>query len=447
MTDTRIPRRLLAALWFTLAAGPVLLAPDAVAQAPAAERTLRVGDYIVAVVNSELVTAMEVEQRIARAREESRRGGARLPPEAELRRRVVDALIDERVLVTYARESGLKVDDVELDRAVNSVASQNHLTVRQLRDRLTQDGIDFPRFRNSLRDQIMVERVREREVQSRIRISDLELDRFVEEQRGAATADAELNLAQILVTVPEGASEAQVGERRARIEQALARLRAGSDFAAVAREVSEDGNRAKGGEIGARPVSRLPDLFVEATRTLKAGEVTPAPVRSGAGFHLIKVIERRDGAAFRVTQTRARHILLRTSAQASVQDATRRLDELRRVIEAGQRRFEDVAREVSEDGSASAGGDLGWVSPGGFVPEFEEAMNRLSPGALSAPVVSRFGVHLIQVSERREVQLSDKEVREQARGALREQKFEPAYLEWARELRTRAYIEMREPPQ
>jgi peptidyl-prolyl cis-trans isomerase SurA len=447
MTDIRFPRRLLAALWFTLVAGPVLHVPSASAQAPTTDRTLRVGDYIVAVVNSELVTAIEVEQRIARAREEARRGGARLPAEAELRRQVVDALIDERVLVTYARESGQKVDDVELDRAVNSVASQNRLTLRQLRDRLAQDGIDFPRFRNSLRDQILVERVREREVQARIRISDVELDRFVDQQRGAATADSELNLAQILVTLPEGSSEAHVAERRARIEQALARLRAGTDFATVAREMSEDGNRAKGGEIGARPVSRLPDLFVEATRALKVGEVTPAPVRSGAGFHLIKVLERRDGAAFRVTQTRARHVLLRTSAQASVQDATRRLEELRRVIESGQRRFEDVAREVSEDGSASAGGDLGWVSPGGFVPEFEEAMNRLAPGAISAPVVSRFGVHLIQVSERREIQLSDKEIREQARSALREQKFESAYLEWARELRARAYIEMREPPQ
>lgn len=447
MTDTPLRHRLLAALCAALATGTALFAPGVQAQAPAAERTLRVGDYIVAVVNSELVTAMEVEQRIVRAREESRRGGMRLPPEAELRRQVVDALIDERVLVTYARESGQKVDDVELDRAVGSVASQNRLTLKQLRDRLARDGIDFARFRNSLRDQIMVERVREREVQARIRINDVELDRFVDQQRGAATADGELNLAQILVTVPEGASEAQLAERRARIEQALARVRAGADFAAVAREISEDGNRAKGGEIGARPVSRLPDLFVEATRALKVGEVTPAPLRSGAGFHLVKVLERRDGAAFRVTQTRARHILLRTSAQASAQDATRRLDELRRVIESGQRRFEDVAREVSEDGSASAGGDLGWVSPGGFVPEFEEAMNRLAPGALSAPVVSRFGVHLIQVTERRETQLSDKEIREQARSALREQKFEPAYLEWAKELRTRAYIEMREPPQ
>jgi peptidyl-prolyl cis-trans isomerase SurA len=175
--------------------------------------------------------------------------------------------------------------------------------------------------------------------------------------------------------------------------------------------------------------------------------MTAMPVKSGAGFHLIKVVERRAGQAHRVTQTRARHILLRTSAQASAQDAARRLEDLKRQIEGGQRRFEDVAREVSEDGSASGGGDLGWVSPGGFVPEFEEAMNRLAPNAVSAPVASRFGVHLIQVVERRQVELSDKEIREQARAALREQKFESAYQEWAKELRARAYIEMREPPQ
>ncbi len=419
----------------------------AVAMGQAGDRVLRLGDYIVAVVNSELVTANEVEQRAARAREEARRGNTRLPAADALRKQIVDALIDERVLVTYARDSGMKVDDVELDRAVSSVASQNKLSVRDLRGRLAAEGIDFTRFRNSLRDQILVERVREREVQQRIRISDSDIDRFVERQRGAAASDAEVNLAQILVTVPEGAAEAVIAERRARIEQVLVNLNAGADFATVAREFSEDGNRAKGGEIGLRPASRLPDLFVEATRGLQVGAITPAALRSGAGFHVLKVVDRRDGSAFRVSQTRARHILLRTSAQASQQDAVRRLEELKRVIETGQRRFEDVAREVSEDGSASAGGDLGWVSPGSFVPEFEESMNRLAPGGMSAPVVSRFGVHLIQVIERRETQLSDKEVREQARNALREQKFESEYRDWARDLRARAYIEMREPPQ
>jgi peptidyl-prolyl cis-trans isomerase SurA len=428
------------------AAALALGAVGAVALAQS-DRTLRIGDYIVAVVNSELVTANEVEQRSARAREEARRGGGRLPPGDALRKQVVDALIDERVLVTYARDSGQKVDEVELDRAVSSVAAANRIALPELRKRLAAEGIEFARFRNSLKDQILVERVREREVHARIRLTDADIDQFVAKQRGAAEAAVELNLAQILVTVPEGANEATVAERRARIDAALARVQGGADFATVAREVSEDGNRAAGGVIGMRPASRLPDLFVEATKGLKAGEVTAQPLKSGAGFHVIKVLERRAGEAHRVTQTRARHILLRTSAQASAQDAARRLEDLKRQIEGGLRRFEDVAREVSEDGSASSGGDLGWTSPGGFVPEFEEAMNRLQPSAVSAPVVSRFGVHLIQVVERRQVELSDKEIREQARAALREQKFESAYQEWAKELRARAYIEMREPPQ
>jgi peptidyl-prolyl cis-trans isomerase SurA len=411
------------------------------------DRTLRIGDYIVAVVNSELVTANEVEQRSGRVREDARRGGGRLPPGDALRKQVVDSLIDERVLVTYARDSGMKVDEAELDRAVNSVAANNRVTLAEMRRRLQAEGIEFSRFRSSLRDQIMVERVREREVQARIRITDAEIDKFIAQQRGAAEAAAELNLAQILVTVPEGASEAQVAERRARIDAALARVQGGADFATVAREVSEDGNRANGGLIGLRPSNRLPDLFVEATKNLKAGEVTAQPVKSGAGFHVLKVVERRDGQVHRVMQSRARHILLRTSAQASAQDAARRLEDLKRQIEGGQRRFEDVAREVSEDGSAANGGELGWVSPGGFVPEFEEAMNRLAPSAVSPPVVSRFGVHLIQVIERREIEISDKEIREQARAALREQKFDSAYQDWAKDLRARAYIEMREPPQ
>jgi len=414
----------------------------------AGDRTLRVGDHIVAVVNSELVTAYEVEQRSARLREEVRRGGGREPSNDALRTQVVDALIDDRVLVTYARDSGAKVDEAELDRAVNSVAAANRISVAELRKRLAAEGLEFARFRSNLRDQILVERIREREVQQRIRISDTDIDRYLEQQKSTSAAAVELNLAQILVTVPDGASESVVAERKARIDAALARVRSGTDFGAVAREVSEDGNRATGGAIGLRPTSRLPDIFVERSRDLQVGEVSAEPFRSSGGFHLLKVLERRDGQAVRVQQTRARHILLRTSAQASVQDSGRRLVDLKRQIESGQRRFEDVAREVSEDpASAPAGGDLGWTSPGSFVPEFEEAMNGLGPGAVSAPVLSRFGVHLIQVIERREMELTTKEVRDQAKAALREQKFQSAYQEWAKDLRARAYIEMREPPQ
>jgi len=451
MTDS-IARLLRAAAPLAVAAAILAAPPGALAQGRTLDTQralLRSGDYIVAVVNQELVTAVEVDQRIARARAEAGRAGMRLPPDAEMRRQIVDTLIEERVILTFSRESGGRIDDEEVDRALQTIAAQNQITVAQLRDRLRADGLDLAVFRSNLRDQLLVERTREREVYQRIRVTDAEIEGFLDKQRGpaAAAAESEINLAQILITVPEAADDALVAERRAVAEKALVRVRTGEPFDAVARELSEDSNRQRGGEIGPRPPSRLPDLFVEATKGLKQGDVAPEVVRSGAGFHVLKVLQKAgDSSAPRVTQTRARHILLRTSAQLSQEQALARLADYRRQIESGARKFEDMARQFSEDGSAAQGGDLGWASPGAMVPEFEEAMKRLPVGGLSQPVVSRFGVHLLQVMERRQVEVDPKQLREQARNALREQKFEQAYNDWARDLRARAYVELREPP-
>lgn len=427
-------------------ATPAALAQPGPAAAAPARVAARSADYIVAVVNRELVTAVELAQRLERITADARRDNTRLPDAAALRQQVLDALIDERVQITHARESGQRVDDSDIDRAITNIAAQNQLSVLQLRDRLRDEGMDLPRFRNNLRDQIMVERVREREVNQRIRITDADIDRALDERLAQASGGTQLNLAQILVTVPEGAAADVVAQRQARAEQALARLRAGEDFTKVARALSEDANREAGGELGLRPIDRLPDLFVSAVQALAVGEVTPKPVRSAAGFHVLKLVDRQADDPNRVTQTRARHILLRATDPTQAQQVGRRLEALRTQIERGQRKFDDVAREVSEDGSASAGGDLGWASPGGFVPEFEEAMNKLPIDGISPPVGSRFGVHLIQVLERRSTKLDPKEVREQLRARLRESKFESTYLEWAKDLRLRAYIELREPP-
>jgi peptidyl-prolyl cis-trans isomerase SurA len=413
----------------------------------AAQALAQTGDYIVAVVNQELVTASEVQQRLARIRDDAARSRASLPPAATLRRQVLDALIDERVLVTNARDSGTRIDDPELDRAVANVAVQNQLTLPQLRERLRQEGIPFAKFRDNIRDQMLVERVREREVVSRIKISDAEIDDLVEKRRAAAGIAAQINVAQILVTVPEGASDAVVAQRRALAEAAFKRVRGGEDFAAVAREVSEDGNRAAGGEVGLRPADRLPDLFVRTVQPLKPGEVAPEIVRSGAGFHMLKLLERKETAPFTVAQSRVRHILLRPSAELTAEAAARRLVQFKRDIQAGARTFEQLARDNSEDGSAVQGGDLGWAAPGSFVPEFEEVVDALPVGGLSDPVTTRFGLHLIQVVDRRQVTLDNRQLREQARNILREQKFETAFAEWLRDLRGRAYIEYRDPPQ
>ena len=291
----------------------------------------------------------------------------------------------------------------------------------------------------------MVERTREREVAGRIRVSDAEIDALIEERRSGG-ANAQFNIAQIMVPVPDNAPQAVVAERRGVAQAALRRVRGGEDFAAVAREVSQDGNRAAGGEIGMRPADRLPDVFVKAVRPLKSGEVSPDVLRSAAGFHVLKLIERKD-EAFSVQQVRARHILLRPSAALTTEAAARRLVQFRREILAGGKTFEQLARENSEDSSAPQGGDLGWATAGAYVPEFEEALAALDVGGISEPVVTRFGVHLVQVVDRRQITLDAKQQREQARNILREQKFEEAYVEWLRDLRGRAYIEMRDPPQ
>jgi peptidyl-prolyl cis-trans isomerase SurA len=424
----------------TLCALALAPAGPAAAQATAAER--RGGDFIVAVVNQELVTNAEVQLRLERLLRDAAR---RAQPREDLQRQLLDQLIDERAQLSFARETGMRIEEPELDRAVANIAVQNQITPEQLRERLKAEGMDYTRFRSNLKDQLLLERVREREVQSRLRVSDTEIENWLTTEREKAGQATEYNIAQILISLPESASATEAADKRALAVRLLQRLRAGEDFAALVKEASQ-GVRERGGELGLKPAARLPDVFVEAVRPLKPGEVAPQVLRTGAGFHLLKLVERKD-ANLAITQHRARHILLRPSAELSTEVATRRLLGYKRDVEAGKARFDDLARRFSDDGSAPAGGDLGWAGPGQFVPEFEQAMTALQPGGVSEPVVSRFGVHLIQLVERRSVNLEPREQREAARNALREQKFDEAYSDWSREVRARAYVELREPPQ
>lgn len=428
------------ALAVLLLAGCLLCSPlDTLAQA-----ARRSGDYIVAVVNQELVTNSEVQQRLQRAEQQAASSNTRLPDRGTLMRELLDQLIDERAQLGAARDAGVRVDEAEIDRAVSNIAAQNQISVVQLRERLRSEGMDYARFRNALRDQILLERVREREVQGRIRITDADIESWLAEQRMKNGAATEYNIAQILLSVPENAAPALVTQRRQQGVALLQRLRAGEDFATLVREAS-DGSKDRSGELGLRRADKLPDLFVEAISPLRAGEVAPQVLRSGAGFHVIKLVERRE-AALTVSQQRGRHILLRPGPKLTQDAAIRRLTGYKRQIEAGTAKFEDLARQHSEDGSASSGGDLGWASPGQFVPEFEQALSSLRPGSIADPIISRFGVHLIQLLERRDQRLEAREQREMARTALREQKSEDAYADWAREVRARAYVELRDPP-
>ena len=412
---------------------------------PRIKATARSADYIVAVVNTESVTNNEVQARQLKLQQESIEKGGSQPTPGELRKQALDALVEERVLVTYARDNGVKVDDAEVDRAVGNIAQSNKMSSDQLRERIRQQGLDYATFRNGIRDQITIERIREREVVNHIRVSDAEISDYLAKMRGGRTAAPQMNIAQILITVPDKATPAVEAERKARAEQALSRVRNGEPFEQVAREMSEDSNKSKGGEMGSRAVDKYPDLFATAVANVKVGGTTDV-VRSGAGFHILKVISRGEESGLTVTQTRVRHIVLRPSPSMSIDAAERRIIEFRQQIAGGAKTFEELARQYSEDGSGQAGGDLGWASPGSFVPEFEEAMDKLPISGLSGPVRSRFGVHLIQVLDRRDTVVDPKQLREQATNALREQKFDPAYAEWVADLRAKAFIEYREPP-
>ena len=432
------------------AAVPSIAVPSAAAMsAGGASSAPRSADFIVAVVNSEPVTNYEVRTRLARAEAQLAKQGGAMPPRDVIAREVLERVILEKVQLQQARELGLKVDDYAVSQAEQNVARQNELEVGELYKRLAQDGMSKERFREELRNQLLLQRVREREVESRVKVSDLDVDQFLrEEQKGTDIAAMELNLGHVLVVVPENASPAQMEERKARAQQAADKIRAGADFAAVAREFSDapEGARA-GGLLGLRPADRYPELFVNSTLGLPVGSIV-GPVRSPAGFHVLKVVERVNaGMPSTVVQSHARHILLRTSAQLSESAAAALLTDYRRRVQAGQADFATLAREHSQDGSAKDGGDLGWASPGRYVPEFEQVLNALKPGDISEPVVSRFGVHLIQLIERREAKLNQREQREMARNVVREKKLDEAYANWARELRGRAYVEYREPPQ
>ena len=417
--------------------------------APGTGAALRSADFIVAVVNSEPVTNNEVRVRAARIEQQMAQQGNPLPPRDLLAREVLERLIQEKIQLQQARDGGIRVDDFAVGQAEDSVAKQNSVSVAEMHRRLAADGISKERFREELRNQLLLQRLRERDVQARVRVSDLDVDQYLREQQsGADASKLEINLGHILVLVPENASPDQVAERQARAQRAADRVRAGEDFAAVAREFS-DGAEAKmaGGLLGMRPADRYPELFVSTTAQLPVGGIA-GPVRSPAGFHVLKVMDKTiAGVPTLVTQSHARHILLRTGPQLTESAAAARLVDYRRRIAMGQADFADLAREHSQDGSAKQGGDLGWANPGRYVPEFEQAMNALRPGEVSEPLVSRFGVHLIQLVERREAQLTQREQRDMARDVVREKKVEEAFATWMQELRGRAYVEYREAPQ
>lgn len=406
-------------------------------------------DAIVAVVNTDVITVKELDDRLQLVEQRMKRQSMQLPPRDLLQKQLLERLIVNRAQMQLAREGGIRVDDIMLDRAVARIAEQNGTTVQALRDQLERDGIPFARFREEIREEITLQRLREREVDNRLQITESEIDNFLAASGGQTDAgQQEVNIAQILIRVPENASPQQIADRKKRAEEAMAQLKAGGDFSKVAASFSDAGDALSGGDLGWRSPSRLPQLFVEATEKLSDGQVAPL-VRSANGFHVLKLVGRRSASVVKagptstVQQTHARHILIKVNQIVSAADARRKLVELKDRLDNKAAKFEELARLYSNDGSASKGGDLGWIYPGDTVPEFERAMNSLKPGEVSQPVESQFGYHLIEVIERKAEEVSKERQRMVARQALREQKLEEAYEDWLRQLRDRAYVEYR----
>ena len=426
-----------AALFMTIAVWAMQTGP-AVAQG----RTQRVieADRIIAVVNEEVITLHELRSRMAQVERQLRQQGTQLPPRDLLEKHILERLIVDRVQVQLAKETGLRIDDAQLDQALARIAEGNRMGLAEFRANLEQDGIPWMKFREEIRNEMTIGRLREREVDSKILVSEGEIDNFLE--AGGAMGSEEFNLAHILLRVPEQARTEQLVRLQARAEDILAQLRRGADFAQLAASNSDAPDGLSGGLMGWRPLDRLPSLFAEEVPKLKPGEVS-AVLRSPAGFHILKLLERRGGAikAQPVEQTRARHILIKTSELVPEAEARRKLVTLKERLSHGAD-FAELARLHSNDLSAAKGGDLGWLNPGDTVPDFERAMNSLKPGHVGEPVQSPFGWHLIQVLERR-MDVSKERVRQTARMALRERKADEAYQDWLRQMRDRAYVEYR----
>ena len=401
-------------------------------------------DRVVAVVNDDIISASELDARLGRVREQLRQSGTAPPPPDALRRQVLERLILRRLQLQIARNSGMRVDDESLNRTILRIAEQNELTLREFRDAVERDGHDFARFREEIRDDILIAEVRRRRVENQINISQGDIDDYISmmESRGTEADRHRYRIGHILIAVPDGASSEEIGEARGRAERVLEELRAGADFANMAVTHSDGQKALEGGDLGWRLASDLPTMLADAVLRLETGDVSE-PVRSASGFHLVKLVDRQGSQRQMIRQTLARHILITLDALTDNAEARRQLGVLRERIVNGED-FGELARIHSDDpGSASRGGELGWIDPGNTVPVFERTMDSLAPGAISEPFRSRFGWHLVQVLERRDRDATETSRRAEARRRLRSRKIEENTQAWLRRVRGEAYVEYR----
>ncbi|MCC6535214.1 MAG: peptidylprolyl isomerase [Burkholderiales bacterium] len=430
--------------WLALAAwlsAPLASSALAAEPARAPARAVIGVDRIVAVVNDEVITRVDLAQQLKIAIDSLKRHGTPLPAPDVLEKQVLERMVSQKIQLQFAKDSGARIEDAVLDKTIARIAQDNKLTLEGLRAALEKDGVPFARFRDEIRNEMIIARLREREVDSKIVVTEAEIDALLQSVQGTEARNDEYQIGHILVRVPEQASPEEIQSRQARAQSALEQLKKDADFRQVAATFSDAPEALQGGMLGWRDASRLPALFVDALKGMRVGQVSDV-LRSSNGFHILKLLDQRGVAPVMVQQTHARHILIRTNELISESEARNRLLGLRERIDNGAD-FAELARLQSQDGSASKGGDLGWLSPGDTVPDFERTLNQLKVNQLSEPVRTEFGWHLIQVLGRREEDMSKERLRLNARQSLRERKADEAYQEWVRLLRDKAYVDLR----
>ena len=417
-------------------------APEAVQPTPTLQQQTAEIDSVAAVVNDDVITRYELEEHVREVVRQLQKQDTPLPAAEVLEKQILERMITDKLQQQYAAENGVRVDDTQLDLAITRIAQQNNFpSAVEFRAKLEAEGVDYKKFREEIRGEIVSTRLREREVESKLIISEGEVDNYLANKARIGSVGEEFHLAHILVVVPEQASAEKIQTARERAEQALSKLKGGADFAQVAAGTSDAKNALKGGDLGWHSGDSIPPLFMNELQNMQAGQ-TSAVLRSPSGFHILRLVEKRSAnAPVVVTQTHARHILIKTSEIVPEAEAKKSIMEIKQRIETGAD-FAEQAKQYSQDGSAQQGGDLDWLSPGQTVPEFEEAMNKLQPGQMGA-VHSQFGWHLIQVLERRSTDVSEQQKRQQARIAIGTFKSDELYQDWLRQLRDRAFIEYR----
>jgi peptidyl-prolyl cis-trans isomerase SurA len=399
-------------------------------------------DRIIAIVDQGVITEQELIDRTKTVTAQLEKQGTQLPPDNVLEKQILERLIIDSLQLQFAAQTGLKVDDTQLDKTIERIASQNKLTTDQFKAALEKDNVSLRKFRDDIRTEITIARLKEREVDNRITISEGEVDNYLTTQASRGNEQDEFELSHILIRTPEDASPEDLDKAKSKAQAVLKKLQSGQPFAQVSAEFSDAPNALEGGDMGWRNASQIPAMFLDSLKSLQVGELA-TPVRSPNGFHIIKLTNKRGGSSSLVVdQTHARHILIKLTEVVSEKDGKRKMDGIKERLDNGTK-FEDMARQYSDDGSANSGGDLGWVNPGDTVPPFEQAMNALAPGEISAPVKSPFGWHIIQVIERRKQDMTKESARLKARQEIRARKSEEAYQDWIRELRDRAFVELR----